>query len=181
MIDHIVNKSTASRKNYEAVTNDKFRVTFILPNSLGQEPLLTEHVISCTGLKEPGGETIQQQVNQVRRNFASNDVDNTQNFELTFSLNLNEANQNYIWKKMKAWKNLVYNPTIGAGTLKASYVGTIIIESFNRQGDVYEVITTYNTFPTGETTGLWDKEITSPDPVTLAIPFIADYANFVDV
>jgi hypothetical protein len=54
----------------------------------------------------------------------------------------------YVFKTLRQWSDLIYNPLTGAQGLKNDYVGTIVVSMFNKAGDVYRRITCKDTFPT---------------------------------
>lgn len=174
MFAHVQN-SEAGREKFEPILNSLFKVTFIAPPLVLAEPLLTEHVISCTGWKDPGPEAIQQQHYSAIRNFASTDVDNTQTIEITFSLNLNKLNQNYVLKAIKAWRKAVFNPLTGEFGLKADYAGQLVVDRKNKKGFTIYSRTLHNAWPSGDITGMDDFDITNSEPVTLVQPFTGDY------
>ncbi len=174
MLAHIEN-SEAGREHYEPVINALFRTTFVLPNGITPEPLLTEHVISVTGLREIGAENVQQQTYSARRNYASTDVDNTQEIEVTMSLNLNKANQNYIFKKIKEWKRKSFNPATGEYGIASEYMGQIILERFSKKQEVISSKTLHNCWIKGDITGIDDYDITNHEPIQLVFTVVADY------
>lgn len=174
MFAHVEN-SEAGREKYEPVLNSLFKVTFVMPFTVTAEPLLTEHVISCTGWRDPGPEAVNQQHYSARRNYASTDVDNTQNIEMTFSLNLNKLNQNYIAKAMRRWRKAVFNPLTGEYGIKAEYAGQIVVQRLDKKHKLIYQRTLHNAWPSGDITGLDDFDITNAEPVTLVQPFVGDY------
>lgn len=174
MLNHIKN-STAGRRNYEAVVDAEYKVTFIPPAGVAGAEILTEQCISLTGWKRPGPEAVQQNFNQARRNYASVDVDNTQNLAATFELNLNEENQNYVYNSIIDWANLVYNDQTGERGLKKDYVGTIIVEQHNAKGDIYWTRKLHNAWVSGEIASIGQNSWDAAEPVKLEINFIADY------
>ena len=162
---------------YEIVSGMLFDVTLILPDGINDTDILSEHILNVSGLQpERGPESVQQQMNSARRNYMSDDVDNTQEFTINFSLNLNDNNANYIYKTLKEWFHRGYNPNTGERGLKKDYVGTIIIESHNRAGQVFWNRTAHQCFISGGLPAL-DNDITSPDPLELEVSFIADYVT----
>lgn len=167
--------SEAGRENYEVVINSLFRVTFILPDGITPEPLLTEHVISVTGWKDSGAESVQQQHNSARRNYASTDIDNTQELEFMFSLNLNKLNQNYVYKKIKEWRKRVFNPLTGEYGVKSEYVGQVIVERLDKKEEVIWSRTLHNAWVKGDLTGLDDFDITNGEPIQMPCSIIGDY------
>ncbi len=51
-----------------------------------------------------------------------------------------------IFKILRQWSDLIYNPLTGAMGLKRDYVGQIVVSIFNKQGDVFRRITLNNCF-----------------------------------
>lgn len=174
MLSHITN-STAGRENYEVVTNDLFKVTFVFPSLITSDPILTEHVKSVTGWKDAGVETVEFSFMQAKSNYASNAFDNRQTITITFTQNLDKKLRNYVYKKMKEWKDLVMNTRTGLGQLKDNYVGQIIVEKFTRDRQLVYSRILKSAFPTGEWTGHLDFDYNSPDPIDLPVTFSGDY------
>lgn len=169
--------SRAGRDMEEVVSPMLYEVTFITPEGVLGSELLSEHVISVAGIQPiKGPEAVQQQFNTARRNYASDDVDNTQEFSITLNLNLNDNNQNYVYKTMQQWAMKIFNPFTGERGLKKDYVGTIIVTRTNRVGDVYWTKTVKQAWISGGLPAL-DEDITSGDPQELEVNFIADYVQ----
>lgn len=173
-LNHIRN-SEAGRRNYEVVTDALYRVTFVLPAGIAGADILTEQCIAITGWKKPGPEAVQQQFNQSRRNHASVDVDSTQNLSATFELNLNEANQNYVYNTICDWANAVYNDQTGERGLKKDFIGTIIIEQHNVKGDVFWTRKLQNAWVSGEIASIGQNDVQSSDPSKLEINIVGDW------
>lgn len=134
--------SKASMKNYEPFYKNLFEVKLLLPSSIrsGSEILL-EHVTKISGLeldKAPGTE--QQSYKFAKRTYAKSGPDDTST-EITigFNLNLNDANELYVYKMLRNWWRLVYNPLTGEQGLKKDYSGdaAIIVTNYNRKGDIF--------------------------------------------
>lgn len=174
MLSHVKN-STAGRKNWEAVVDSLFRVTFIPPTGVVNSEILTEQVRNVQGWKVPGPDTVQQSFMQAKRNHASTEVDNTQEITMDFELNLNDAFQNYVYQTLMAWRKKVFNPLTGERGLKKDFVGTIIVEHFAADGTIYWVRTLKNVFPKGDLTSVGQSDYDSPDPVKLNETFAADW------
>lgn len=174
MLAHLLN-SEAGREGYEPVVNQLFRASFLLPVDIKEEPLLTEHIISVTGWKDPSPETVQQQSGSARRNYLSTDVDNTQVLEVTMSLNLNKENQNYILKKIKEWRKKGFNPLTGEYGIKSEYKGELTVERLSKKQEVIYSRTLHNAFCSGELTGIDDFDITNPEPIILTFTVTGDY------
>jgi hypothetical protein len=95
---------------------------------------------------------------------------------VNFSLNLNDANQAYLYKTIKDWYTLGYNTATGEMGLKKDYVGTIIITQFNRVGDIYRTLTYEECFITSAV-GLGDNDYSAADAKTLEIVWRSDVAK----
>lgn len=174
MLNHVKN-SEAGRKNWEPHVDSLFKVTFLPPQKVIDYELLTEQVVSATGWKAPGPEAVQQQFQQARRNYASTEVDNTQNITMSFELNLNDEFQNFVYNTIMDWRSIVYNPLTGQRGLKKDYAGTIIVESYAADGTIYWVRKLKNAFPTGDLDSIGQNDYSSTDPVKLEQVFTADY------
>jgi hypothetical protein len=174
-LSHIQN-SRAGRENHEAYTINFYRATLIPPRGVANDPVITEAIMSVTGFKYPGPESIQQQFQISRRNFASGDVDNTQSIAITFSLNLNDAYELYLLNLIQDWRKAVYDPLTGAHGLKKDYVGKLILENHARNGQIFWTRTLHNIWPSGELSGgAFDLDYTSADPQTLETNWVADW------
>jgi hypothetical protein len=53
----------------------------------------------------------------------------------------------YVFKTLRQWTDLIYNPLTGAMGIKNDYVGTIVISMFNKNGDVYRRVVCRDCFP----------------------------------
>lgn len=134
---------------YEPVYLNQFEVLITPPAAVLGGPILVEQVTSISGLgvdKTPAA--TQQKYKFAVRNYAGAKPEQTV-FDLTvnFTVNLNDANSMYVFKTLRQWTDLIYNPLTGAMGLKRDYTGTIVISVFNKQGDVFRRITCRDCFP----------------------------------
>lgn len=175
MLSHY-QKGKASKGLYEPVHGNLFEVTFIAPAGVGGSSLLLEHVNSVGGLDgiNPEIEAVGQKYKFSDRSYAGMPAQTFIDVNINFSLNLNEANQMYIYKTLKDWYKKIYNPATGEMGLKKNYVGTIIIVQYNREGDIYRKITLRDVFPTGNPTGLDEANYETPDAQTIEMTFRCD-------
>lgn len=176
MLSHVLN-SVAGRENYEYQNNSLFRCTFNFPKNLKvvEPAILHEHVLNVTGLTNgPEIEVATQQFLQARRNYASNNVDITQRFEIAFSLNYNKVKENYVGKTFLRWRNYIQDNATGRTALKRNYVGKITIEHFDREGTILWKRTLHNTWITN-VSGNIEFDVTNSEPAQLTCSFIADY------
>lgn len=134
-------------RNFEPVQQSLFEVTILPPAGVNGANMLIQQVNSISGLvlnKEIG--TQEQKFKFVTRSFASQPDTTTLDVAINFSLNLNEANEAYVYKTLKDWYKLIYNPATGEMGLKKDYVGTIIVTQFNRAGDIFRKVTLEDCF-----------------------------------
>ena len=134
---------------YEPVYLNQFEVLITPPAAVLGGPILVQQVTSITGLgvdKTPAA--TQQKYKFAVRNYAGAKPEQTV-FDLTvnFTVNLNDANSMYVFKTLRQWTDLIYNPLTGAMGVKRDYTGTIVLSIFNKQGDVFRRITCRDCFP----------------------------------
>jgi hypothetical protein len=148
-LPHFQNSLSATNR-FEPVYLNQFEVTIIPPAAVAGGDLLLQHVTKVSGLsldKHPGLAT--QKYKFAKRNYAGAKPDQTfMDLSLSFNVNLNDDNSMYVFKTLRQWSDLIYNPLTGAMGLKNDYVGTIVISIFNKQGDVYRRITCKDAFIT---------------------------------
>jgi hypothetical protein len=134
--------SLSSLNRYEPVYLNQFEVSIIPPASVAGGSILLEHVTSVGGLaldKNPAPTA--QKYKFAKRNYAGAKPDSTvMNVSTSFTINLNDANSMYVFKTLRQWCDLIYNPLTGAMGLKSDYVGTMTISIFNKNGDVFRRI-----------------------------------------
>ena len=148
-LPHYQNSLSATNR-FEPVYLNQFEVTIIPPPAVLGGEILLQHVTKVSGLsldKNPG--LVTQKYKFAKRNYAGAKPDNTyMDLSLSFTINLNDANSMYVFKTLRQWSDLIYNPLTGAMGLKNDYVGTIVVSIFNKQGDVFRRITSRDCYPT---------------------------------
>ena len=127
--------SLSSINKFEPVYLNQFEVTVIPPSAVAGGEILLQQVTKVGGL--------------TKRNYAGAKPDNTYlDLSLSFTVNLNDDNSMYVFKTLRQWSDLIYNPLTGAMGLKNDYTGTIVVSIFNKQGDVFRRITCRDCYPT---------------------------------
>jgi hypothetical protein len=162
-------------RQFEPVQSNLFEVTILPPAGVSDSPLLLQHVNSINGLelyKEAG--MVEQKYKFSKRSYAGMPDDTSLTVSINFSLNLNDANQAYLYKTMRQWYNLAYNPPTGEMGLKKDYTGTIVIVQFNRAGDIYRTVTLEDCFITSGAPFTNDLSYESADPAQLEIGWRCD-------
>lgn len=166
-LSHYLNNK-ASTKKYEPMYQNLFEVTVIPPPTVSGGEILIEHVNSISGLnQDKGSDIIEQQYKWATRSYASGIPTSTVvDLTVNFSLNLNDANELYVYKTIKDWWKLAWNPLTGEQGLKKEYAGTIIVTNFNRKGDIFWQRTFHDCIPSGDLPEL-PADYSSGDAVTL--------------
>lgn len=170
--------SVAGANMYEIITGSQFMAYLIPPTGVSGGAILTQHVKNITGLfVEKGGEnTVTQNFQTAKRSYDSNEKETTYDIEITFTLNLNDANQNYVYETIKAWSRKKYNPMTGERGLKKDYVGSIIGERYRRDGSIFWRRTAHQAFVASDLKDL-ECDYESNDPQELAVTFRADHVT----
>ena len=191
-LSHFKN-STAAMGKFEVVNPSLFEVTIMPPWNVDSEgsllssptkqvtatnELLLQHVRTIGGLDgvNPSVGIVSQKFKYAERMYAGGPDSTHLELAMTFSLNLNDSNENYIYTCLRQWCDIIYNPANGAMGLKSEYCGSMIILEYNRDGSIWRKITCYNVFPNGQITGMGDRSYDDPNSANeLSITFICDY------
>lgn len=177
--------STAATSLFEPVSPALFEVDFTLPTFIQQANsekavLMLEHVRSITGLDglTPAVGNIVQKYKFAERHYAAAGPDKTSlELTITFTLNLSDKHENYIYNLLRKWYDLIYNPQNGQTLTKSYYAsGSIMrIKEYDRDGSIWRKIVCLDFFPSTPPTGLNEDNYDSVgDAKTLSITFIVD-------
>lgn len=182
-LSHYRNSHAAVNK-WEVVNPSLFEVTILPPPGMeigdNTTTLLLEHVRSIGGLDGLTHSigTAVQKFKYAERHYAGGPDSTHLELNMTFSLNLNESNENYIYTTLREWYDMVWNPATGAMGLKKDYCGKLIIVEYNRDGSIWRKITCSDCFPTGQPTGMGDRSYDDPNGANeLSVQFICDVWN----
>ena len=152
------NNSKAARNNYEPVFLNQFEVLITPPSAVtlanvrfNGESIMTQQVKSVTGSLavdiQPGAPVTQYYKFAERRYAGGEPSTSDVQFSVAFEVNLDDNNSMTMYKILRQWSDLIYNPLTGALGLKRDYIGQMVISIFNKQGDVFRRITLNNCFP----------------------------------
>jgi hypothetical protein len=169
-------QSRASSQRFEPLQPNLFEVTIFSP--LGDDTgLILEQVNSIGGLNalNPSIDAIAQKYKFADRSFASMPAQTFVDLTLNFSLNLNEANENYIYNTFRNWTNIIYDPLTGEMGLKKDYVGSMIVVQYNRAGDIYRKITFKDVFPTAQIGFIDELSYATADAAVLTMTVRCDH------
>ena len=150
------NNSKAARNNYEPVFLNQFEVLITPPAAVTSanvrfngESIMTQQVKSITGLAvdiQPSAPVTQYYKFAERRYAGGEPSTSDVEFNVVFEVNLDENNSRTMYKILRQWSDLIYNPLTGAMGLKRDYIGQMVVSIFNKQGDVFRRITLNNCF-----------------------------------
>jgi hypothetical protein len=134
--------SVAATKYYEPVYQNQFEVTITPPAVIAgpNVSLLVEHVKKVSGLPEnnSNGTLVEQTYKFATRSYAGAKPDKTTaDLVFTFTVNLNEENDAYVYNVLRAWNDIVFNPQDGSQSLKKDYVGQIAIFVTDKAGSIF--------------------------------------------
>lgn len=161
---------------FEPVYLNQFEVLITPPAAVLGGPILVQQVTSISGLgvdKTPAA--TQQKYKFAVRNYAGAKPEQTV-FDLTvnFTINLNDANSMYVFKTLRQWTDLIYNPLTGAMGVKRDYTGTIVLSIFNKQGDVFRRITCRDCFPISPI-GAMELDYSGTELYDISLQWAVDY------
>lgn len=183
-LPHFTNAKAAINL-YEPVYLNQFEIIIQPPpavsNPLGNinKTLLVENLLSVTGLaadKNPG--VLEQRYKFSRRRYASGVVEDTGiKVSIEFETNLDDNNSNYVFKTLRQWSDLVYNPLTGAMGIKSVYANQtyMLVSMFNKQGDVFRRVKLLNCFPVEAITPLPLDYTNGAQAYKIRMSFRADY------
>lgn len=160
---------------YEPVQPNLFEVTILPPAGVADSALLIQHVNSISGLElYKGIEAKTQKFKFATRSYAGMPSETSVDVTVNFSLNLNNANQAYLYKTLRQWYNKQFDPQTGVMGLKKDYVGTLVIVQFNRAGDIYRTVTLEDCFITSALGFTTELSYESSDPAALEVVWRSD-------
>ncbi len=175
------NNSHAARNKWEVVNPALFEASFMLPDLDGETDNLTttfllEHIRSISGLDgvTPPMGTVIQKYKQAERVYLGTPEQTHLELQVVFSLNLNDANENYIYTTLRKWYNKSFNPANGQYGLKKDYSGSMVVVEYNRDGSIWRKINCLDVIPT-QPTGLNDDNYDNGNEAKeISITFFVD-------
>jgi hypothetical protein len=175
-------QAKASNQKFEPVYPNLFEVTILSP-TVPDSSLVLEHVKSIGGLQNinPNVDAITQKYKWTDRSYAGMPSQTYVDLTLVFTLNLNFANEMYMYKQMKAWYDLAYNPANGTMGLKRDYVGSLVVVQYNRVTDIFRKMVFKDAFPIGQPQLLDELNYETTDAQDITITIRSDVWEEVNV
>lgn len=190
MLPHITN-SVAGVNRQDPVHKSLFEVYFTLPEAIKgefsqDEALLTQQVLKITGLGslDKGPSAGEQKFMGTSRSYLQPKLDSTfHEFTVSFTLNLRNRTDNWVYKVFKAWNKLCYDLSTGETVIKPDYLADWFkISIGNRAGEIYrEILFKDVMMVEGITGGNDDLDYENKDHVDIDIKFRSDWADDIDV
>jgi hypothetical protein len=182
-LPHFTN-SKAAINNFEPVYLNQFEVIINPPagivdaaTTFNGEGILAQQVKSITGLAvdiAPAA-TIEQNYKFATRRYAGGEPSTTDmTLSMEFEVNLNDQNSMTVYKILRQWSDLIYNPLTGAMGIKSDYVGSMVIQVFNKRGDVFRRIRIPSCF-LSEAINAMELDYETPAIYNITASWICDY------
>ena len=145
-LPHYTSRKEAGIGKEEPVYQNNFLVTIIPPAGISGGDLLSAQLTTISGnLPNPGSAAVEQTFKGATGSFASGVLEQTTtDLTMNFNANLNDSNQFYVYNILEAWKKRIHDPETGRRGRKRDYVGQIIVEYFDRAGEVFRRETYYD-------------------------------------
>jgi hypothetical protein len=176
-LPHFLN-SRASTRYLEPVYKNLFEVNIIPPISITNGSILSEQIKSIGGLNQDKLEgVLEQTFKGATRSYAAGKPESTVvDMTIDFELNLDEANGLYVYRILRDWARLIYNPLSGAQGLKRDYIGKVIVTNYTRPGQVFWRRTYHDAFIQGDAMAALDEmSYDSSELATLSLTFRSDW------
>ncbi len=172
--------SRAAINNFEPLYPAPFEIILTPPPAVSDWDLLMENVLKVGGLetnKMPG--TVTQTYKGNTRTFAGGSIagDSFITLSLDFEVNLNDNNSAYVYKALRQWTDIIYDPLTGRQGLKKDYIGgPMVVSWFNKQGDIHQQWKFPTVFPSGALPAVGELSYDNNDKFQISgFSFVADY------
>ncbi len=170
--------STASMNNFEPLYKSQFEVIITPPPAVGDFKLVLEGVTKFTmeniyKLPEP----VKQKYKFATRTYAGGSIEDTSvELTLSFEVNLDDNNSAYVFKALRRWTDLIFDPLTGRMGIKKDYIGgPMVVSFFNKNGDIYHQLKFPVIFPTSPLKP-YEGDYTSNEIYKIEdFKFVADY------
>jgi hypothetical protein len=171
--------SLAATQYYEPIYTNQFEVILNPPAVItGSEvALLVEHVTKITGLPEinSNGTLVEQKYKFATRSYAGAIPDKTTaDLEVSFTVNLNEENNAYVYNILRAWNDIVYDPITGSQGLKRDYVGSMSVHVSDKTGAIFREWSFPSIIPNDQLKAI-ELDYVSNDVYSVTMKYRADW------
>ena len=182
-LPHLRN-SVAGVNKFDPVHNNIFEVAFTVPAALRDrfskdDVIISQHITKVSGLnginKHP--ETATQKFMGTDRSYIKSVLDSTRvEIECTFTLNLRNDTENYVYNYFRAWSSLGYDTRTGARALKRDYTADFFkLTVDNRAGQIYHEIKLKDVMMNGDLGGIDEYDYSNGEAVEFTVKFVSDW------
>lgn len=182
-LPHLQN-SVAGVNKFDPVHNNIFEVRFTVPAGLRakyskDDVLISQHITKVSGLNglNKAPETATQKFMGTDRSYMKSNLDSTRcEIECTFTLNLRNDTENYVYNYFRDWAALGYDVNTGSRALKRDYCADWWKLSIaNRAGDVYHEIILKDVMMNGDIAGIDEYDYANGEAVEITVKFVSDW------
>lgn len=182
-LPHLQN-SVAGRNKFDPVHVNIFEARFTVPEALRaefgkDELLIAEHIKNISGLNalNRAPETGVQKFMGTDRSYMMPVLSSTRaELSITFTLNLRDDVDNYVYKFFRAWAGLGYDINTGARELKRNYCADWLnISIANRAGEIYHEIIFKDVMMNGEMDGIDTLDYENGEAAEITVKFVSDW------
>ncbi len=139
-LPHYKNAHVAMEK-WEPVYLNMFEILLKPPKAVDSWEWVMDNVKSIGGMetdKTPDASVTQSYKGASRRFAAGFPESTTVDLTVEFEVNLNESNSMYVYKGLRRWCDIIWDPLTGAMSLKRDYAGgPMTVSIYNRKGDIF--------------------------------------------
>ena len=148
----------AGMENWEPVYLNLFEVLIVPPKAVDSWEWIMDNVTKVGGMDvEKTPSPVEQIYKGAKRRYAGGFPDGTTvDLSISFEVNLNNNNSMYVYKGLRKWCDLIFDPLTGAMTTKVNYAGgPMTVSLFNKDGVtfrqwIYPVIFPMSSLPAME-------------------------------
>ena len=169
-------------EQFEPVYLNLFQVSLIPPPGITvwDKELIIENVISVKqmNVEKMPNPLITQTFKGHKRSYAGSLVTDTfVDVQIDFEVNVNNDNSMYVYKSLRRWSDLVYDPLTGAMTPKLSYASKqslLTVHLYKKNGDIIRTWIYPSVFPS-KALGQMDLDYAQQTNYKASITFRSDY------
>lgn len=169
---------------WEPVYLNLFQVLLTPPPAVDTWDYVIDNVTKISGLTTDLIPTapVEQTYKGSKRSYAGAFPEKTTvDLAMSFQVNLNDSHSMFVFKGLRQWCDLIFDPLNGAMVLKKDYVGgPLVVSLYNRRGDIFRQWTFPVLFPMSPLPAM-DLDYAATDIWQIEMTFRSDYWDDVAV
>jgi hypothetical protein len=171
--------SKISMELMEPVYLNLFEIVLTPPALLKSWDVLTiENIVKIGGLDVDKVPTVVEQIYKgAKRRYSAAFPDSTTvDLAVDFQVNINDANQAFVYNALRDWTRLIFDPLTGAMKMKKDYVGgPMVVTLVTKVGDVIRQWTFPVVWPTTNIPPMEMDYSSGANIYAISMTFAADY------